>query len=124
MTARILLLGAAAAALIATGAHAADPLAPAGLAAQPAPPPVKPVTETIWGQSVTDNYRYMEDLGPDTIAWMKAQGAYTRSVLDAIKPKAALDQRVSAFTGSFGFIQGYARYGGRAFYEERKPGAD
>jgi prolyl oligopeptidase len=124
MTARILLLGAAAAALIATGAHAADPLAPAGLAAQPAPPAVKPVTETIWGQSVTDNYRYMEDLGPDTLTWMKAQGAYTRSILDSIKPRAALGQRVSAFTGSFGFIQGYARYGGRTFYEERKPGAD
>jgi prolyl oligopeptidase len=124
MKSRILLAGAAVAALFAMGAQAADPLAPQGLAAQPAPPPVKPVTETIWGQSVTDNYRYMEDLGPDTISWMKAQGAYTRSVLDAIKGRAALGQRVSAFTGSFGFIQGYARYGGRTFYEERKPGAD
>ena len=83
-----------------------------------------PVTETIWGQSITDNYRYMEDLNADTIAWMKAQGAYTRSVLDSIKPRAELGRRVSAFTGSFGFIQGYARYGGRTFYEERKPGAD
>jgi prolyl oligopeptidase len=124
MNVRTLLLGAAAAALIAASAHAADPLAAQGLGAQPGPPPVTPVTETIWGQSITDNYRYMEDLNADTIAWMKAQGAYTRSVLDSIKPRAELGRRVSAFTGSFGFIQGYARYGGRTFYEERKPGAD
>ena len=124
MNIRTLLLGAAAAALIAASAHAADPLAAQGLGAQPGPPPVTPVTETIWGQSITDNYRYMEDLNADTIAWMKAQGAYTRSVLDSIKPRAELGRRVSAFTGSFGFIQGYARYGGRTFYEERKPGAD
>lgn len=101
---------------------AADPLAaPAG---QPAPPPTKPVTETLYGQSVTDDYRYMETLGPDTLDWMKAQGVYTRGTIDAIAPRAALGARVSAFTGSFGFITSYAQYGGRAFYEEREPGGD
>jgi prolyl oligopeptidase len=124
MNSKTLFATVATAVVIAASAHAADPLAPVGLGPQPAPPPVKPVTETIWGQSVTDDYRYMEDLGPDTISWMKAQGAYTRSVIDAIKGREALGQRVSAFTGSFGFIQSYADFGGRAFYEERKPGAD
>lgn len=118
------LMGAAALILAAAPAQAADPLAPIGVGPQPPAPPVKPVTETLWGQQVTDNYRYMEVLGPDTIDWMKAQGAYTRSVLDAIKPLAALQKRVSAFTGSFGFVQSYARFGGREFYEERAPGAD
>jgi len=101
-----------------------DPLAPIGLSAKPAPAPVEPVTEALWGRKVTDNYRYMEKLGPDTIAWMKAQGAYTRSILDAIKPRQALAQKIAAFTGGFGFVQGYVRYGGRSFYEERRPGSD
>jgi prolyl oligopeptidase len=86
--------------------------------------PVKPVVETLWGRKVTDHYRYMEALGPDTIAWMKAQGAYTRAVLDGIRPLDKLKTDVAAFTGSFGLIQGFARYGSRVFYEERTPGSD
>jgi len=93
-------------------------------AGQPPAPPPTPVTETFFGQSVTDNWRGMEKLGPETLDWMKAEGAYTRSVIDSIGPRAALGKRVAAFTGSFGFIAGYASYGGRAFYEERVPGSD
>ena len=105
-------------------APAADPLAPVGIAKQPPAAPVKPVTETFFGTKVTDKYRYMEKLDADTIDWMKAQGAYTSSVLGAIAPRADLGRRVSAFTGGFGFIQSYASYGGRDFYEERAPGSD
>jgi len=101
-----------------------DSLAPVGRLAKPAPPPAKPVTETFFGKKVTDNYRYMEALDPATIAWMKGQGAYTRTVLDAIAPRAALEEKVSHFTASFGFVQGYTTFGGRAFYEERAPGSD
>ena len=118
------LMGAAALVLAAAAAHAADPLAPVGAGVQPPPPPVRPVTETLWGTQVTDNYRYMEALGPETISWMKSQGAYTRRVLDSIKPLPAVQARVAAFTGSFGFVQSYGYFGGRAFYEERGPGAD
>ena len=85
---------------------------------------MKPVTETLWGKQVTDNYRYMEALDPSTIAWMKAQGAYTRSMLDAIPSRAVLAAKIAAFTGSFGFTNGYVNYGGRVFYEERAPGSD
>src|SRR5207248_2427551 len=108
----------------ALAAGAADPLAPIGGPQKPPPPPPKPVTETLFGQRVTDNYRYMEKLESETLAWMKAQGSYTRSVMDAIAPHAALAKRVAAFTGSFGFIQDYASYGSRQFYEARAPGAD
>lgn len=101
-----------------------DPLMPAGAPSQPAPLPPQPVTETLYGQTITDNYRFMEKLDPATIAWMKAQGAYTRSIIDAIPGRAGLGKRVSDFTGSFGFISSYAEYGGRTFYEERAPGAD
>src|SRR5579871_2625107 len=64
-----------------------DSLAPVGRLAKPAPPPAKPVTETFFGKKVTDNYRYMEALDPATIAWMKGQGAYTRTVLDGLLPE-------------------------------------
>src|SRR5215468_7328651 len=107
-----------------SAAVVADALAPLGIkSAQPAAP-VKPVTETLFGTKVTDNHRYMEKLDADTLGWMKAQGKYTSSVLDAIAPRAELGKRVSGFTGSFGFIRSYASYGGRDFYEERAPGSD
>lgn len=96
----------------------------AGTLTPPAAAPIKPVTETLWGQKVTDNYRYMESMGPETASWIKAQGAYTRSLLDSIRPRSALGKRVAAFTASFVPIQGYAMYGGRAFYEERASGSD
>jgi prolyl oligopeptidase len=118
------LFGAACATAIVTFAYAADPLAPAGGPVQLAPPAPQPVTETLFNQVVTDNYRFMEKLDPATIAWMKSQGAYTMALIDAIPGRADLGKRVSAFTGSFGFINSYSEYGGRRFYEERAPGAD
>src|ERR1700720_3642279 len=96
---------------------------PTAAAGRPLPPAAKviPVTESLWGRKVTDNYRYMEALDPATIEWMKAQGAYTRSVLDGIKPLANLKADVAKFSASFGLVQGYVRFGGRAFYEESGP---
>src|SRR5438105_10121872 len=93
-------------------------------AAKPGPASVQPMTETLWGKKVTDNYRYMEKLEPSTLDWMKAEGHYTRAVLDSIRPLAKLKEDVAKFTASFGLVQGYSRYGGRAFYEERAPGSD
>jgi prolyl oligopeptidase len=85
---------------------------------------VKPVVETLWGRQVTDSYRYMEALDPATLAWMKAQGAYTRAILDAIPARAALERRLKAAGSRTGAVQGYVSYGGRAFYEERAAGSD
>src|SRR5690348_4556063 len=101
-----------------------DPLAPIGAFNKPPSAPVKPITETLWGRKVTDDYRYMEEQKADTVGWMKAEGAYTRAVLDAIQPLAKLRADSAKFSASFGLIQGYTIYGGRAFYEERTPGSD
>ena len=47
--------------------------------------PVRPVTDTYFGTPVVDRYRYMEDLkSPEVQAWMKAQAAYTKGVIDRI----------------------------------------
>jgi prolyl oligopeptidase len=91
---------------------------------KPAAAPIKSVTETLWGRKITDDYRYMEALDASTIAWMKAQGAYTRSVFGGIKPLAPLKTEVAKFSSSFGLIQGYVRFGSRDFYQERAPGSD
>src|SRR6202047_284157 len=91
---------------------------------KPAAAPVKPVVETLWGRKITDDYRYMEAMDPSTTAWMKAQGTYTRSVLDGIKPLAPLKLEVAKFSASFGLIQGYVQFGARGIYEERAPGSD
>jgi len=114
------------AAAVASIAFAAggDPLAPVGNFPKPPMAVEKPVTETQYGQQVTDRYRYMEAMDASTVAWMKAQGAYTRGVLDAIRPRAALERRIAAFSGSFGFVNSYASYGGNAFYLQRVPGSD
>ena len=101
-----------------------DALAPIGLTDKQPVAPVKPVTETLFGTPITDNYRYMESMDADTIAYMKAQGTYTRKVFDAIGPREALEKRIADFSGSFGFIQSYQKFGDREFYEERAPGSD
>lgn len=108
----------------ALAASAGDPLAPIGIGLKPAAAQQKPITETLFGTKITDPYRYMEKLDPETIGWMKAQGAYTRNVFDAIAPRKALEKRMADLGASFGFVQGYASYGGHAFYEERAPGSD
>ena len=119
-----LLLAALSGATALAAAPAAPDSPPPSAGAKPPAAPVKPVTETLFGRQVTDNYRYMEALDPATIAWMKAQGAYTRSVFDGIKPLARLKADIGKFSASFGLIQGYVVYGGRQFYEERAPGSD
>jgi prolyl oligopeptidase len=101
-----------------------DPLAPLGITPRPPIAPVKPVVETLFGTKVTDNYRYMEALDAATTDWLKKQGASTRSILDAIKPRATLLKRIADFTAGFSFVQGYSIFGDRAFYEERPPGSD
>jgi prolyl oligopeptidase len=101
-----------------------DPLAAVGFDTTPPLAQFKPVTESLWGVTVTDPYRYMEALDPTTRAWMKEQGGYTRAVFDAIKPRAALEQRIEQFTSSFGIARAYVSYGGRLFYQERDPGSD
>jgi prolyl oligopeptidase len=91
---------------------------------RPSPAPVRPVTETLWGQSITDDYRYMEELDPTTVKWMKEEGAYSRGMLDAIASRAALETQIARFTASLSLVRGLVRFGGRSFYLERLPGSD
>ena len=61
-------------------------------------PPVAPVTnvtDTYFGVTVSDPYRYMENLkDPEVAAWMKAQNDFTRSILDRIPGRKPLFARI------------------------------
>src|SRR5271166_4456347 len=110
---------------------AADTLTPVQLDTKPPVAAIRPVEETLFGVTITDPYRYMESLNSETLEWLKAQGAYTRSILDAIRPRAVFEKRVSDFGAGFGVVdagtfgsQPYQIYGSRIFYTEREPGSD
>jgi prolyl oligopeptidase len=98
---------------------AAAPLAP------PPPPAVRPVTETHFGVTVTDPYRYFENpKDPGLANYFKAQSAYTRAVLDALPGRAELAKRIAQLdnaTESLGDVQ---PVGGTYFYQKRPAGAN
>jgi prolyl oligopeptidase len=103
------------------GSVAAAQAAPAG---KPPVAPVRPVTETFFGTTLVDPYRYMETPGdPETLAWMKAQGDYTRGVLGAVPARAPYLEKLSALGAQFGLATDFNEAGGRMFYLERPRGA-
>jgi prolyl oligopeptidase len=66
--------------------------------AKPPVAPVKNVSETYFGVTVGDPYRYMEDLkNPEVAAWMKAQSDYTRDTLAKIPQRDELLKEVTTF---------------------------
>jgi prolyl oligopeptidase len=69
----------------------------ANSASIPSPPvaPVKAVVDDYYGTSVSDPYRYMENLkDPEVAAWFKGQNEYTRAVLAKIPGRANLLTRI------------------------------
>ncbi|BDE06044.1 prolyl oligopeptidase [Vulcanimicrobium alpinum] len=67
----------------------------AGQAPVPAPQATKiPVSDTYFGTTVVDPYRWMEQNGPGLRAYLTEQGRRTRTTLDALPGRAALEARV------------------------------
>ena len=73
-------------------------------AATPPATKTEPVTETLHGVEIADPYRWLEgdnsnpdDQGkvtPEVAGWTDSQNGYTRSVLDALPQRQALEQRL------------------------------
>jgi prolyl oligopeptidase len=100
-------------------------LAAAVIPAAPAPPAVRAVTETHFGVTVSDPYRYFEDpKDPGLAAYFKAQSSYTRAVLDAIPGRAALAARIAQLDNAAETIGDVQPVGGTYFYEKRPAGAN
>ena len=114
----------------AVAAVAADVNAKAPARKRPPGPPVAPVrivTETHFGQSVPDPYRYMEDVtNPEVVAFMRAQGEHTRDVLDRIPGRAKMAARIAELSDAGIAISGVQLTAGnastRVFYYKIAPG--
>jgi prolyl oligopeptidase len=102
-------------------------LGPRVAAAQAGPPPtpIRMVTDTFFDTTVTDPYRWLEDLHDSAVvSWLHAQDDYTRRLLDAIPGRAALIERIHALSNAGPSVGGVQFGGSRLFYQKRVPGED
>lgn len=97
----------------------------------PTPPKteIKPVTETLHGVAITDNYRWLEgdNSDPKTMgkvsdevsSWTDAQNAYTRSVLDNLPGRKAVEDAFRPLM-QIGTVSAPTMAGDRYFYSKRE----
>ena len=82
----------AACAVSALAAPAVQPVAPVGT-----------VQDTLHGVVVKDPYRYFENVkAPEVQTWLRAQGAYSREMLDKIAVRDGLEKRLTELTSANG----------------------
>jgi prolyl oligopeptidase len=87
---------------------------------QPPKTPVKPVTETFGRVTITDPYRWLEDQSsPETRAWVKAQMAYTQSVLAKVPQREKVRRIVTDVLKVDTMSQPLER-NGRYFFRKRR----
>jgi prolyl oligopeptidase len=82
-----------------------------GCTQRPPVAPVRPVSDEFYGSTVTDNYRYMEDLkSPEVQAWIKGQADYASSVLNKLPGRDALLARLKELdSGTPYSVSGFIR---------------
>jgi len=93
--------------------------------AQNGPPraPVHEITDTYFGQTVVDPYRWMEDAkSPETSAWMKGQADYSRAYLDRLPMRAQLLKRFEELSETGVRVSGIQRAASLYFYYRQAPG--
>jgi prolyl oligopeptidase len=84
----------------------------------------KPVVETFFGTSVTDDYRWMEESkSPAFQAFMKGQADYTNAALARIPGRAALEKRIVALDNASVKVLDVNQVGDAYFYRKSAPGA-
>ena len=99
-------------------------LSPSLLLAGPPPTEVRPVTDVLHGQSITDPYRWLEGdakgaVTPEVTAWTDAQNAYTRSIVDNLPGRKAIEKRLRELM-EVGSISLPDMAGSRYFYSKRE----
>ena len=113
---RVIGLGAAIALLLASVSAEA-------LAAEPPKAASKPHTDSYYGETVTDNYHWMEARDPEFVAWMKAQNDVTRAEIAALPGRKALGEKIAAFTAATATPGSLDVRGDKVFFLLRPPGA-
>jgi prolyl oligopeptidase len=107
--------------VLSAGPSFADPVVP------PAPPVarVEAVTDSYFGDKVTDPYRWMEnDQDRDWLTFLRGQNDYARSVLDALPEREGLLARIQNLSADITAPGEVRRAGERLFFEQRPAGAN
>ncbi len=89
----------------------------------PSPPktPIRNVTDSLHGVSITDPYRWLEDQNsPETRAWIDGQIEYTKSTLDPLPGRERLHRRVEELAKTESMTSPTKR-GNRYFFLRRRP---
>jgi len=91
--------------------------------AKPPVSPIRPVTNTYFGVTVTDPYQWLENIkDPEAEKWLEAENNYTRLLLDQIPKRKALLQRISALGDASEQVGGTQWAEGFYFYLKRRHG--
>jgi prolyl oligopeptidase len=92
----------------------------------PSAPPkteARPLTENFHGTKVIDNYRWLEDgKSPDTQKWVEDEMAYTRSLLDPLPGRDAINKRLTELL-TIGSI-GVPEIAGKHYFYTRREGVE
>lgn len=120
----VMSLGSLAGAALAAPTIAGNVLAAAGFPTPPPVPPERPVGVTKYGVSVTDPYRYFENMkDPVVINFFKAQNQYARAVLGNLgSPRQQLFDRIAALDNTGASVTGVTLDGPYYFYLKLNPG--
>ena len=89
----------------------------------PAPPSTEkhPVTDTLHGDTITDNYRWLEDQkAPATRAWLEQQNEYTQQYLAQVKMRAEITADLTNLMRVESYSVPQLR-GDRYFFKKRLP---
>jgi len=105
---------------LAAAVYAADDAKPSTQSGPPKAEP-RPVTETLHGTKIVDNYRWLEDgTSPETQKWVAEEMSYTRGVLDPLPGRDAIHKRLTELL-SIGSI-GTPQIGGKYYFYSRRDG--
>ncbi|MFT3722102.1 MAG: prolyl oligopeptidase family serine peptidase [Hyphomonadaceae bacterium] len=126
---RRLFIGASAGALVVACSPNSGTATPAlpKLSDAPAAPVarIEPVTDTYFGETLTDNYRWMENAkDADWMPFLEGQNKHTRGVIEAIPGRDKLLARIKQVTGDIVATAKVEEEGDYLFFEQRPAGTE
>jgi len=84
---------------------------------------IEPVSDSYFGTTIVDPYRWMEDWQSDeAMGWLTTYATHTRAYLDALPHRAALLARIGALEDLVPLLLNGGTAGGRTFLLRRDPG--
>lgn len=82
----------------------------------------KPVTDTYYGISVVDNYRWLDNINDPVVRkWNDEQNAYTRQILDVVPARDQMARRIEGIANSRSSSYFDMKYRGQLFALKSQP---